>query len=80
MALKAVFFGINKYVDRTIPELSGARRDPMALWALFTDTYEELAARLPVARVRPGGVFYGDKRELYARLDGGIRESAYQRE
>ena len=34
MTLKAVFVGINKYVDRTIPELNGARRDAMALWAL----------------------------------------------
>ena len=45
MAFKGVFVGINKYVDPGIPELSGARRDAMALWALFTDTIEELAAR-----------------------------------
>ena len=31
-----------------IPELSGAGRDAMALWALFADTIEELAARLLV--------------------------------
>ena len=34
--------------DPAIPELSGARRDATALWALFTDTIEELAARLLV--------------------------------
>ncbi len=48
MAIKAVFVGINKHSDPAIPELSGARRDAMALWALFTDTIEELAARLLV--------------------------------
>ena len=42
MAFKGVFVGINKYVDPGIPELSGARRDAMALWALFTDTIEQL--------------------------------------
>ena len=31
-----------------IPELSGAGREAMALWALFADTIEELAARLLV--------------------------------
>ena len=48
MALKAVFVGINRHLEPAIPELSGARRDAMALWALFTDTIEELAARLLV--------------------------------
>ena len=47
MAIKAVFVGINKHLDTTIPELSGARRDATALWALFTDTVEGLSARLP---------------------------------
>ena len=45
MAVKAIFVGINRYLDPVIPELSGARRDAMALWALFTDTIEGLAAR-----------------------------------
>ncbi|MYH56473.1 MAG: hypothetical protein F4145_00310 [Boseongicola sp. SB0675_bin_26] len=45
MAVKAVFVGIDRYLDPAIPELSGARRDAMALWALFTDTIEGLAAR-----------------------------------
>ena len=48
MALKAVFVGINRYLDPAIPELGGARRDAMALWALFADTIEELSARLLV--------------------------------
>ena len=44
MAVKAIFVGINRYLDPAIAELSGARRDAMALWALFTDTIEGLAA------------------------------------
>jgi hypothetical protein len=36
MAIKAIFVGINKHLDAAIPELSGAQRDAMALWALFT--------------------------------------------
>ena len=46
MVLKAVFVGINRYRDPVILELSAARRDAMALWALFTNTNEELAAQL----------------------------------
>jgi helicase len=46
VALKAVFVGINKHFNPLIPELSGARRDATALWALFTDTIEGLSARL----------------------------------
>ena len=45
MAVTAVFVGINRYQDSAIPELAGARRDALALWALFTDTIEGLAAR-----------------------------------
>lgn len=48
MALKAVFVGINKHQDPAIPELSGAKRDATALWALFSDSVEGLAARLLV--------------------------------
>lgn len=46
MAVKAVFVGINKQVDPTIDELTGAKRDAVALWALFTDTLPDLSARL----------------------------------
>lgn len=46
MTIKATFVGINKHLDTSIPELSGARRDATALWALFTDTIEGLSARL----------------------------------
>ena len=45
MAVKAIFVGINRYLDPAIPELGGARRDAMALWAMFTDPIEGLAAR-----------------------------------
>lgn len=48
MALKAVFIGINKHADEGIPELSGARRDAHALWALFSDSFSDLSARLLV--------------------------------
>ena len=48
MALKGIFVGINKHLDSSIPELSGARPDATALWALFTDTIEGLSARLLV--------------------------------
>ena len=48
MAIKAIFVGINKHLDTSIPELGGARRDATALWALFTDTIEGLSGRLLV--------------------------------
>lgn len=46
MTTKAVFVGINKQIDPTIPELTGAKRDALALWALFMDTLPDLSARL----------------------------------
>ncbi|MDO9178707.1 MAG: DEAD/DEAH box helicase [Agitococcus sp.] len=46
MAIKAVFVGINRHLDPMIPELGGATRDATALWALFSDTIDGLAARL----------------------------------
>jgi helicase len=48
VAMKSIFVGINKHLDPTIPELSGARRDATALWALFSDTIDDLAGRLLV--------------------------------
>lgn len=38
MAIRAAFIGIDKHVDPGIRELSGARRDATALWALFADS------------------------------------------
>lgn len=46
MATKAVFVGINKQLDAGIGELTGARSDALALWALFTDTLPDMSARL----------------------------------
>lgn len=46
MTIKAIFVGINKHLNPAIPELSGAKRDATALWALFTDTIDGLSARL----------------------------------
>lgn len=56
MSMKAILVGINKHLDPTIPELSGARRDATALWALFTDTIDGLSARLLVDEAATHGV------------------------
>lgn len=45
MAIKAIFVGINKHLDAAIPELSGARHDAMALWALFNRRFERVRDR-----------------------------------
>lgn len=46
MALKAAFVGIDKYQDARIRDLTGARRDATALWALFCDTLPRIEAEL----------------------------------
>lgn len=46
MKIKAAFIGINKYLDPRISNLSGARRDALALEALFADSIPALDARL----------------------------------
>lgn len=46
MGIQAIFIGINKHQDPAIPELNGACRDAMALWALFTDSIGDLSGRL----------------------------------
>jgi helicase len=48
VALKAIFIGVNRHLDSGIPELSGARRDATALWALFSDSVDGLTSRLMV--------------------------------
>jgi replicative superfamily II helicase len=48
MTIRAVFIGVNKHLDSGIPELSGARRDAIALWTLFTDSIEGLTGQLMV--------------------------------
>ncbi|MBP0016374.1 MAG: DEAD/DEAH box helicase [Cyanobacteria bacterium SBLK] len=45
MSLLASFIGINRYSDPSIRELTGARRDAEALWALFSDSVPNLQAR-----------------------------------
>ncbi len=72
MAIKAIFAGINKHLDSSIPELSGARRDATALWALFTDTIEGLSARLLVTdityiRTYEGWLYLAAVMDLYSR-------------
>lgn len=48
MTVLASFIGIDKYRDDCIRELSGARRDATALWALFSDSISGMQARLLV--------------------------------
>ena len=43
MALRAVFIGINRHRDPNIPELTGAKNDATALWALFKDSIDGIA-------------------------------------
>ena len=48
MAIRAAFIGINRHVDPHIRELTGARRDALALSALFGDSIADIAAELLV--------------------------------
>ncbi|KUO95790.1 DEAD/DEAH box helicase [Ferroacidibacillus organovorans] len=48
MTILANFIGINQYADIHISDLTGARRDATALWALFKDTVPEIQAKLLV--------------------------------
>ncbi|MCY4169102.1 MAG: hypothetical protein OXD36_17570 [Rhodobacter sp.] len=47
MAMKAIFVGIDRYLAPAIPGLGGARRDTLALWALFSDTIVGLGRTVP---------------------------------
>jgi len=46
MTLKAAFIGINRYLDSNVNDLSCARRDALALHALFVDSVPGLNASL----------------------------------
>jgi helicase len=48
MTIHASFIGVNRHQDTQIRELTGARRDATALWALFSDTLPGLEASLLV--------------------------------
>src|SRR5258706_11338876 len=48
MKFHATFIGVNRHQDTQIRELTGARRDATALWALFSDTLLGLDASLLV--------------------------------
>lgn len=48
MALYSAFVGIDKHRDLGIRDLTGARRDATALWALFGDTLPGITAALIV--------------------------------
>lgn len=50
MAIKAIFVGIKKHLDPSIPELSGARRDATSFWPLLTEgalPLTKISVRLP---------------------------------
>lgn len=46
MMIKAAFIGIDKHEHPGVPDLTGARRDALALWALFCDTIPAIEAKL----------------------------------
>lgn len=46
MTLLATFVGVNRYADPTVSDLTGATNDATALWALFSDSVEDLEAKL----------------------------------
>lgn len=46
MALLAGFIGVDLYLDQSIRELTGCRRDAEALWALFSDSIPDIQAKL----------------------------------
>lgn len=48
MAFIGTFIGIDKHTDQNIQELTGARRDAVALWALFSDVIPDIKADLLV--------------------------------
>jgi len=48
MAIFARFIGIDKHANDHIRDLTGARRDATALWALFCDTMPDIKAELIV--------------------------------
>lgn len=39
MSILACFIGVDRFLDPKIRDLTGARRDALGLWALFTDTF-----------------------------------------
>lgn len=44
MKIHATFVGVNRHEDPGIRELTGAVRDALALWALFSDTFDDIDA------------------------------------
>lgn len=48
MVILASFIGVDKHIDSRIRDLTGARRDATALWALFSDTIPDMKSRLLV--------------------------------
>lgn len=45
MAQRALFIGIDRYTDASIPDLSGAKRDALALATLFEDSLPDVDVR-----------------------------------
>jgi hypothetical protein len=44
--IHAAFIGVDKHADPRIRDLTGARRDALALWSLFCDTISDIQAQL----------------------------------
>ena len=45
MTLLAAFVGVGRYADPAVPDLPGPTNDATAMWALFSDSVEDLEAR-----------------------------------
>ena len=46
MKIVGTFIGINRHKSLDVNDLTNATRDARALWALFSDTFEEMNAQL----------------------------------
>jgi helicase len=46
MAIYGNFIGIDRFADSTVRELTGCRRDALALWSLFSDTIPDFTGTL----------------------------------
>jgi helicase len=70
MAYYAGFIGIDRYNDPRIRDLTGAKRDATALWALFSDSMSELQA----TRLVDGQATLASVRDLFERTLGAAGE------
>jgi replicative superfamily II helicase len=69
MTVIAKFIGIDKYQAADIRDLTGARRDSTALWALFSDTLKDIDASLIVDEK-------ADKETVYQQICGTLSNAS----